>query len=314
MAGAPSPGQSTARSLQIENDTASAIREIYFSRRNSPAWATDILKDDVLSPGYKVTISLTPGVYDVRLVDRYGEACIIPGVTISGNEHILHLTPQTLFAAGCELGGGGSGGGSPSEATAHSLPWPPPAASTSEPVPSVLFKHAKQMKDVDALLGSALEKNRYFEKSYYPVPGGFAIVTRIEQIEPDGTSKKGTARWSTDYIQPDEFSLGAYLRALFTANPGYYRMILFVVTAVPFTQSGTKLSEDESNNRLKRGYNRLPEEIGKQPFSDAIVCTALIYEFERQQDKTAELRSPSRLDARTHLEKSGIWTALQQGQ
>ena len=68
-------------------------------------------------------------------------------------------------------------------------------------------------------LEGALSGVGYGERSYYTVPGGFALATRLEQITPDGTPKPDPQRWSTALPEQPVFSLGDYLRALFAALP-----------------------------------------------------------------------------------------------
>ena len=54
----------------------------------------------------------------------------------------------------------------------------------------------------------------------------------------------------------------------------------------------------------------LPASIASQAYTPSVVCTALIYEFERPQGGLPALHLPSNLDAQTHLEKSGLWDGL----
>jgi hypothetical protein len=149
----------------------------------------------------------------------------------------------------------------------------------------------------------------YVEKSYYGVPGGFALATRLEQIESDGASKPAAERWVVDAPRPITFSLAEYLRALLTAAPGFYRVTVFIVTGVPFSQSDTRITGDTAIRWLADGLNMLPRSIAQQAYSQDVSCTALIYEFQWRDGRPAVL-VPSRLDGLTHLRKSGIWVAL----
>jgi hypothetical protein len=168
--------------------------------------------------------------------------------------------------------------------------------------------------DIDTVLHLALESNGYFESSYYAVPDGFALVTRLEQIELDGSSKPDPPRWSVDPFatKGDGFSVLAYVRALFTAAPGYYRVIVFVVTPVPFGQSARTVTRSEALGWLRDGVRWLPERIAEQPYTRETRCSALIYEFECRTNASARLLLPSRLSSRAHLVKSGIWRRLTQ--
>ena len=155
---------------------------------------------------------------------------------------------------------------------------------------------------------SAFQEAGYGEKSYYSVPGGFAMASQIEQINQDGSPKDSIDRWlETPPIR--KVSLAWYLNALFLARPGYYRVIVFVVTSKAFPQRDAKVTSEESKQWVSSGLNKLPEEIGNQEYSSAHSCTALIYEF-KQAGKHAQLMEPSQITGKTHLDKAGLMSAF----
>ena len=85
--------------------------------------------------------------------------------------------------------------------------------------------------DVDELLDLALVKNGYYDKSYYVIkPGdsiiGFAIATRLEQINADASSKEEPNRWNTK-VEMNEFTFKEYIKSLFFTQTGYFRVIVF---------------------------------------------------------------------------------------
>jgi len=171
---------------------------------------------------------------------------------------------------------------------------------------------ATSLRDVERRISEVLQENGYFESSYYAVPDGFALVTSIEQINDDGTPKEGLQRWSLKVPPLSEFSLSAYLRALFRAPPGYYRVIVFIVTPHPIVQSEAKVTPKEAGDWLKKGADRLPGAIGALDFSrEGYACTALVYEFSRrtESDEPAIL-DPGNIPGRIHLVKAGLWEAL----
>lgn len=200
------------------------------------------------------------------------------------------------------------------------FPWPPPAASSFMKVPLRGLKEFIKLKKVhnglllfhiEQLLRNALESAGYREVSIYLVPDGFAIVSQFEQIKEDGSPMSTPARWGKRVNKISHFTLKTYLRALFTAPPGYYRIIVFIVTPHPFIQSSKSFSRYDAENLVKSGSNVLPNDIARQPFTDQFVCTALIYEFEKfDTEKESIFRRPGRLDAQTHITKSGIWENL----
>lgn len=193
------------------------------------------------------------------------------------------------------------------------FPWPPPKASATEELPRAMFEQRAPLNtlgNLNDVLAAALQTTGYFEKSYYAVPHGFALATRLEQISDDGSSKTPPDRWSAGPPRLEHFSISEYLRALFTQNPGYYRVVVFVVTDVPFAEKDTSVSLSEAQKWLTGGANQLPPSIANSAFTHNTLCTALIYEFTHSAGNPPELLDPSRLDAHTHLIKSGLWGAL----
>ena len=197
------------------------------------------------------------------------------------------------------------------------FPWPPPQASATEVIPRTLLEPKlgpTRLRNADQRITEALEQNGYYERRYYAVPEGFALVTRMEQIESDGTSKQGPQRWTLQPPLYAEFSITAYFAALLRGMPGYYRVIVFVVTPFPFEQSTAKVTPNEIEEWYSGGLNRLPPSIGNLEFShEGYACTALIYEFERPPEvDEPRIRLPGRIPGRIHLVKAGIWEKLQE--
>lgn len=192
------------------------------------------------------------------------------------------------------------------------FPWPPPKWSASNTIPrELLVGNAAHpiLGTVAQAIESAFAQAGYGERSYYSVPGGFAMASQIEQINQDGSPKESVDRWSLEVPPLRKFSLGSYLNALFTAQPGYYRVIVFVVTSQAFPQRDVKVTSEQSKGWLSGGLNKLPEKIGNQEYSSAHSCTALIYEF-KQTGKHAELVDPSQIPGKTHLDKAGLMAAF----
>lgn len=193
------------------------------------------------------------------------------------------------------------------------FPFPPPRASAFEVIPRRLIagdERSVRLSDVEQSLGAAFDACGYGERSYYAVPQGFAMASSIEQLNADGSPSRN--RWSLEVEPLRQFSLRDYARALFTARPGYYRVIVFMVTDVPFQQTNTRVSSADAGAWVRGGVNTLPREIGRREFTDEHDCTALIYEFKKLADAEAQLVPPTRIPARLHLQKSGFWAALEQ--
>lgn len=246
----------------------------------------------------------------------------------SSRDIITSLAAIALLAgcnlAGCKkLGGGDEYGGARKAPTEdREFPWPPPQASATVNLTGPLLASHKpfaSLGDANVVLQAALQQTGYAETSYYSVPDGFALASKLEQTDPDGPSRPEHDRWSIELQKMSRFSLGDYLRALFTANPGHYRIIVFIVTDVPVTQSSERLTVDEAIAWLRGGQQGLPPEIAQLPWTPATTCTALIYEFIReQQNPQPRVVVPGALGGMTHLKLAGtsgkttpkLWSAL----
>ncbi len=205
---------------------------------------------------------------------------------------------------------------SPPDFNYPTFPWPPPQASAQTEIPSKFFRKFKDkvyLHDVKWIISNTLNSCMYYEKSYHAIIDGFALVTRIEQINENGTSKKKPdERWGLKTKKLSEFTLHNYIKALFTPNIGYYRVIVFIVTPHAFSQINKSVSRDQALSWLNSGSTNLPALIGNLEFTEEYVCTALVYEFEHLDvEKEAIIKRPGRLPAITHLEESGIWDSLE---
>jgi hypothetical protein len=108
-----------------------------------------------------------------------------------------------------------------------------------------------------------------------------------------------------------KFSVDQYIRALFRARPGRYRILVFLVTDQAFRQRDGSVPFATASAWPKGGLNILPKEVGEQPYSEDHVCTALVYEFKRVGSVEPVFVEPSEFNGQTHLQKSGLSAALQ---
>jgi hypothetical protein len=211
--------------------------------------------------------------------------------------------------------GGGTGFEPGDEENIPKLPsWPPPRASANADVPRDLLIHSQtrpRLMDVAGRLLAALDSAGYAERSFYAVPGGFALVSRIEQIYPDGRPKEGDNRWPVKVEPPRVFSLTSYFRALFTSAPGFYRVIAFIVTNRPLVQVPEAARFQSPRDWVWSGANKVPTTIGFMDYTSEVSCTALIYEFHQvSKGSSAVLQMPGELPGRTHLERSSLMRFL----
>jgi len=193
------------------------------------------------------------------------------------------------------------------------FPWPPPTPSTTAKIPRELMELASAkttFAEVSGHLEHALDEAGYGELSYYWVPNGFALVTRLEQFNEDGSPKDPpAARWAVHAERSSQaFSLSDYLKALFTAEKGHFRLIVFVITDQPFASEPVEVNPDEALKWLQQGMNKLPSKVAEEEFSAQHDVIALIYEFEQATlDHPVALKLPGTLQGKTHLVKARLW-------
>jgi len=197
------------------------------------------------------------------------------------------------------------------------FPWPPPHASAIKVLPRSLVigdgDEEPTLHHVDTRLSAALQAAGYHDKSYYGVPDGFALVTRLERIDGDGAPLGGVARWVTEIPAIHRFSLREYVRALFGARVGYFRLLVFIVTSHPFVQSDEETRLRTANRWLHQGANLIPESIAAKPYTPRHQTTVLVYEFEKvRASSVTQVRVPGRFDCENHLQRSGILSQLEE--
>jgi hypothetical protein len=191
-----------------------------------------------------------------------------------------------------------------------SFPWPPPEPSSRTVLPDTLFRAEKTFGEVAKKLERALKRRHYAEYSYYSIPGGFALITRLERIHDDGLPYDSSQRWDVANHFPPLFTLENYLKALFSAREGYYRVIAFLVTDVPFGAGPKSMSHTMADDLLAKGFNTLPRRMRLTALPEGHTCTALVYEFRRLRGGEPRQMTPGLLDARTHLVAGGLWAEL----
>lgn len=158
--------------------------------------------------------------------------------------------------------------------------------------------------EANTRLSVALWSSGYVTLSHWLAPDGFAILTELEQIEESGRPKVGEQRWSTSAspITWDTFSIRNYLRALLTANSGYYRVLLFIVSGSPIIQSEEPTSWGEMVQFIHGGSLTPSMDLSLKKWTDQMQCVALIYEFRRDNGEDATFLTSGTAQADLHVQ------------
>ena len=192
--------------------------------------------------------------------------------------------------------------------------WPPPQPSVLTKIPSRYLVEEKcktQLRDVSDRLEEALNQAGYQKLGWYSIPNGFAIVTRLERINTNGTPHS-SERWSEGFNAPRSFSIVNYIRSLYTAKTGLYRVLVFIVTDNYSEPSSSQTDEATAKGWYQEGEAQLPKSIGRREFSTNYYCMALIYEFEQTSgDEPATFKASSKIQGEKHL--AVVLNALRRG-
>ena len=195
------------------------------------------------------------------------------------------------------------------------FPWPPPKPSSICEIPHNLLKaepfEIRNLFDVLNKLRKVLDAAGYDNKSFHPIPDGFAIVTQLERYDEDGSKISDVTQSCLTHDPNRELSLRLLLENLFNANPGHYRIFVFIVTPNDFVPTTATLTKEEGQEWVTRGNRKLPWVIGHRPFTDEYMCLVYVYEFIKQNPESEPIfTEDSSLTARKHLIMSKIWAAF----
>ena len=193
------------------------------------------------------------------------------------------------------------------------VPVPPPSAET--PPLSLKFvpgqdKHPVKFGDVEDALSDLIDAAGYDWRQFYDYPGGFAMVTRVEQTTPDWTPMPPPERWAVNVGSIKSWSVGEVIRRFAAAPSGYYQVIVFIVTNQPVVPSAQQATYADLTTKLPPGADRLPEGISSRVADKETRCTVLIYEFRKSDGQDAAVIVPGSLDARDHLQRTALWPGL----
>lgn len=144
-----------------------------------------------------------------------------------------------------------------------------------------VYGAARTLGDLDAMLTGRLTARGYDAGKYYGVPGGFALVAPIERITAAGAPYREPGRWSLAATSlGSSCSIGHLLDCLLHADPGRYRVLVFMATRATVLSSGSVPTFDKVQNWVANGGSFLPDSIRRQPLAGRHVAV-LVYEFVR---------------------------------
>lgn len=169
-------------------------------------------------------------------------------------------------------------------------PWAPPRPSDRGTVDrarlaSALGDRPRTLGGVGDYLRSELATAGYSDAVYLGVPGGFAIMTRIEQIDDLGAPLPGADRYSEAiaWEAAPFWNLWELYLALIKAPEGYFRTLTLIVTDQPFSPSGQAADSATFENWWAEAVSALPVDVRATPFTDNHEVSVLVYRFTKSE-------------------------------
>lgn len=219
----------------------------------------------------------------------------------------------TVFAVALALAGGcaehlstlsHSGGW-----TTGVLFWPPPGATSSwlaeSEGPSTFGEAASRIRD-------DLRRAGYTEQRWLPIGAhyehGFAVTTRLERIEGDGTPVPSSGRWLSAYPAPVSLRWLEGSATPFLPGAGRYRVLLVAFTDLHIRAPGRPDRWDETTAMEGPDPDMALPAIPTLRVASARYRVGFyVYEYEAGADgDRAFVESDKRVPAKAHLERSGL--------
>ena len=291
------PSQSSATSVEYRYRTSAGLRRI--NRDLAAMLGALNLKGSI---GFDGTALYVVKVEAPKTTPGDSSANLGQSATSGGPSGSSSGTSSSSGASGASSSG--------SDQPLPDFPWPPPTASAWAEIPGELLAGgaAQTLGDINKRLGHALDAAGYRQRSVFAVPAGFAIVTQLERIDDDGVPAD-SSRWQLTEAST-AFSLVSYVKRLLHAEPGRYRLVVLVVSSVPFSATGAFMTASEAFKVVTRGLNALPVARAAKKYEANDVVTALIYEFRKMPVGEPEFVAPSALPGYEHLVRARIWAHL----
>jgi PEGA domain len=192
----------------------------------------------------------------------------------------------------------------------------PPRATDSVVLPFQFASKKWTLQNVAEHLGDALRNAGYWGKcSYYWLKDrhgpGFAIVTHIEHIQPDGKPVLDQ-RWDFELPKYGPLTLDSLLGAIMHADPGRYRLLMLVVCKEPLVEQETPMTTHQVQE-----LNAGPKWFADSPLKTVVPTEdfhliAYVYEFERKsRSDNPTLMVSSNLTAEQHLRSTALYDDIE---
>ena len=191
------------------------------------------------------------------------------------------------------------------------FPWPPPEPSTFDRIPfSSIIGHEQNvtMKELTDMLILILDKAGYYDATFYGLPDGVVLVTRLESMQEDGYPSLEARRWIE--LPTGLFPFPKILEPWVEKESGLYRTIVFIISREdPSWNVEKPITSVEASDLVRFGRVYLTKDLEKIELKDDYRLTAYIYMFKHEKgenvlDPLPVGSSDVEVPARLQLERS----------
>jgi hypothetical protein len=179
-------------------------------------------------------------------------------------------------------------------------PWPPPRPSARVTLSPELFGEGTRYRSLGGLakhIERCFRAGGYKEFAYFSAPGGFAMVTRLEEFSGDGKPVPDDRRWISGIPATTPYQLFGLDVALFARPGGRYRFFVVIVTT---DVRGSSVKDvptvDAANRWIVEGQPVLGETVSDMPLTPSHIGYVNIYEFARDRDQAPALKEGPSID------------------
>jgi sugar phosphate isomerase/epimerase len=262
-----------------------------------PTWNIKDIGEDK-----KAAVSLGNGIIDFEAMFRDASIAglkyfFVRQDGVAGDE--LANTTRSLNYVQKEI----VGNQSPNDKNKPLFPFPPPAGYQSIVLTRENFEDCKTLGDVDNSIVERINKLGYLQKSYYPHPYGYSMLTMIELIDEKGIPSK-VDRFKANH------GIVLTWKDWFVARKGYYRMFAFVLSTKEFAPGKAVTDPAITDAWPTSGDDYLPDKTMNSEYLNNFKCTLIIYEFKSEVPNSYVQMDdpPFAIDMESHLKGSSMLT------
>ncbi len=185
------------------------------------------------------------------------------------------------------------------------------------PIPSAKFFLPNYQTDLETLDEVAIHLEGVFNKAgykdklrYYYSIDGFALLSKLERFNKDGTEVSSNKRW-VNVFGDGKFSYYQIFKSLFFEVSTEFRMFALVIASKNAKIGSQIMTAQVAQELLMHGYETLPEELKKKILNPKNL-SVLVYHFHQNDiGEVPELDLSGNISAENYLKTAGLSEILQ---